>query len=152
MRDEMLVDGQGFIIVYSITDPASFDEVSHLYEAILKAKDADGNVPCVLAGNKVDLANERAVLTEQGEEQARRMGPFTKFFETSAKAEPSINVKEIFEEIVRLINAREGNVEEVEEDMSKIGPDRGAPVATSSGEVERNTQKKKKKKKKCRIL
>jgi small GTP-binding protein len=150
MRDELLVDGDGFIIIYSITDPASFEEVQTLYDSILKVKNKSESIPCILAGNKIDLEDEsRAVLKEQGEEQAKKMGKYCKFYETSAKAEPPVNVKTLFEEIVRLINNKDGNVEEQQEDMSQVGPQKVVPTQQPK---ENNKQQKKNKKKKCLIL
>jgi len=146
MRDELLGDGDGFIVVYSITDPTSFEEVSNLYEAILKTKNKDEGVPCILAGNKVDMENDRAVPKEHGEDQAMKMGSLCRFFETSAKADPSINVKEIFEELVRLINQKDGGAKEENETQKTSGEkkENASPAAT--------TKKTEKKKKPCSIL
>jgi GTPase SAR1 family protein len=43
--------GQGFLIVYSVTNPSSFHEVSQFRDQILRAKDVD-NVPIVIVANK----------------------------------------------------------------------------------------------------
>jgi small GTP-binding protein len=149
IRDELLEDGHGFIIVYSITDPASFDEVSSLYESILKTKNKDEGIPCILAGNKVDLEEERAVPREQAEELVERMGGLCKFYETSAKAEPSINVKEIFEELVRLINQKEMSTEpQINEPTA---PEKNGKNVTKQNSNP-NEKKVEKRKKACNIL
>ncbi len=58
MRDQYMRTGQGFVLVYSITSRASFDEIDAFREQILRVKDQD-YVPVLLAGNKCDLENER---------------------------------------------------------------------------------------------
>eukprot|EP00968_Pinguiococcus_pyrenoidosus_P011282 scaffold903_cov262-Pinguiococcus_pyrenoidosus.AAC.17 len=50
--DASAASGKGFLLVYSITDPNSFEEVSRVLSKILRIKDCD-SVPMVLAGNKV---------------------------------------------------------------------------------------------------
>ena len=55
MRDQYMRTGQGFLIVYSVTSPSSFHEVSQFRDQILRVKDAD-NVPIVIVGNKVRVA------------------------------------------------------------------------------------------------
>lgn len=39
MRDLYMKNGQGFILVFSITAPATFDELTELYKQILRVKD-----------------------------------------------------------------------------------------------------------------
>ena len=51
MRDQYMRTGQGFLIVYSVTSPSSFHEVSQFRDQILRVKDAD-TVPIVIVGNK----------------------------------------------------------------------------------------------------
>lgn len=70
MRDQYMRTGQGFVMVYSITSRSSFDEINAFREQILRVKDKD-TVPMVLAGNKCDLATERQVTTNEGQELAR---------------------------------------------------------------------------------
>lgn len=52
--------GEGFLLVYSITDRDSFDSVSAYHQQILRVKDTE-SVPIVLVGNKCDLEDERRV-------------------------------------------------------------------------------------------
>ena len=58
MRDQYMRTGQGFVMVYSITSRASFDEITTFHEQILRVKDRD-YVPSLIAGNKCDLERER---------------------------------------------------------------------------------------------
>lgn len=52
--------GEGFVLVYSITDVDSFREIRDFQQGIARVKDQD-YFPAVLAGNKCDLEYERQV-------------------------------------------------------------------------------------------
>jgi GTPase KRas protein len=52
--------GEGFLLVYSITSRASFEEVMAYQKTILRVKDKD-LFPMILVGNKCDLGHERQV-------------------------------------------------------------------------------------------
>merc|ERR1712100_220397 len=96
-------DGKGFLLVYSITDKSSFDQMNNLYDKICRTKDTQ-NAPIVLAGNKCDLNDQRQVSTEEGQKlAAERNCPF---FETSAKSK--INNEACFNELVREIRRSSG--------------------------------------------
>nr|CAB3265432.1 ras-related protein RAP-1B homolog [Phallusia mammillata] len=90
MRDLYMKNGQGFVLVYSITSQASFNDLSDLREQILRVKDTD-EVPMILVGNKCDLEDERIVTREQGEQLAKEWR--SSFLETSAKSK--INVENV---------------------------------------------------------
>jgi len=73
MRDLYMKNGQGFVLVYSITSQATFNDLADLREQILRVKDQD-DVPMVLVGNKCDLEDERVVGRDQGQNLARQWG------------------------------------------------------------------------------
>jgi len=98
VRDQYMRTGDGFLCVYSVTYIFSFQEVTPLYEHILRVKDCE-KVPFVLVGNKSDLVDQREVTTEQGQQLAATL--HCKFLESSAKSRT--NVVESFHEIVREI-------------------------------------------------
>ena len=102
MRDLYMKNGQGFVLVYSITSQSTFNDLHDLHEQITRIKDTD-DVPIILVGNKCDLINERAVSRDQGANLARSFNNCT-FLETSAKAKT--NVGDIFHDLVRQINLR----------------------------------------------
>lgn len=101
MRDLYMKNGQGFLLVYSITAQSTFNDLSDLREQILRVKDTD-DVPMILVGNKCDLEDERIVGKDQGQSLARQIN--CAFLETSAKLK--INVNEIFYDLVRQINQK----------------------------------------------
>merc|ERR1711982_34493 len=90
MRDLYMKNGQGFVLVYPIIAPSTFNDLPDLREQILRAKDMD-DVPMVLVGNKCDLTDQRAISTEQGDVLAKK---FNCVFLESAKTK--INVEQIF--------------------------------------------------------
>nr|CAD7441668.1 unnamed protein product [Timema bartmani] len=88
MRDLYMKNGQGFVLVYSITAQSTFNDLQDLREQILRVKDTD-DVPMVLVGNKCDLEDERVVGKDQGVNLARQFN--CAFMETSAKAKINVN-------------------------------------------------------------
>ncbi|XP_027201831.1 RAS oncogene family member Rap1 [Dermatophagoides pteronyssinus] len=102
MRDLYMKNGQGFVLVYSITAQSTFNDLQDLREQILRVKDTD-DVPMILVGNKCDLEDERVVGKDQGANLARSFSNCA-FLESSAKAK--INVNEIFNDLVRQINRK----------------------------------------------
>jgi len=99
MRDLYIKNGQGFILVYSLVNQQSFQDIQPMREQICRLKGTD-KVPIVLVGNKVDIEQDREVRREEGCRLAQQWG--CPFFETSAKRKT--NVDELFAEIVRETN------------------------------------------------
>ena len=98
MREQYMRDSDGFMFVYSTTDRATFDELSLFAEQLSRVQDCDvQRVPLVVVGNKIDLVNERAVTTGEGQDFAKSLGAL--FIETSAKTR--FNVDECFADLVR---------------------------------------------------
>ena len=107
MRDLAIKNGDGFMLVYSITSQAAFNDLQDLYEQLCRVKDED-DVPIVLVGSKCDLEDERVVGRDQGVNLARQWGSHCSFMEVSAKAR--INISEAFFQLVRLIQAKKGKM------------------------------------------
>jgi GTPase KRas protein len=60
MREQYMRRGEGFLLVYSITDRNSFDSISAYHRQILRVKESE-SVPIALVGNKCDLEDGRCV-------------------------------------------------------------------------------------------
>ncbi|KAG2213844.1 hypothetical protein INT47_001113 [Mucor saturninus] len=104
LRDQWIRDGEGFLIVYSITSRSTYDRVNRFRDQIFRVKDLD-KVPLILVGNKSDKVTDREVSREEGAAKARAL--HCDFVETSAKT--CVNVERSFYSVVRLIrHAREG--------------------------------------------
>ncbi|CEP20014.1 hypothetical protein [Parasitella parasitica] len=100
MRDLYMKNGQGFVLVFSITSQITLTDLHEIREQIRRVKGTE-NVPMVLVGNKCDLENERAVSREKGMALSQQWGG-KPFYETSARFK--INVDEVFYDVVRQIN------------------------------------------------
>ena len=102
MREQYMRGGEGFILVYTVTEKRSFQEVRRFKEMIDRVRNYE-KVPIVVIGNKKDLEHKRQVSTKEGELMAKEFD--CPFFETSASLRH--NVDETFEEIVRCIRRKE---------------------------------------------
>ncbi|KAG9260983.1 ras-related and estrogen-regulated growth inhibitor isoform X1 [Astyanax mexicanus] len=89
--------GDGFLIMYSVTDRSSFEAVSRLKRLIDHVKQTLG-IPTVIVANKSDMENGRAVRTEEGQALARDLR--CSFFEVSV-AEGSSAVEAAFGQLIR---------------------------------------------------
>lgn len=102
MREQYMRGGEGFVLVYSITEKRSFQELWRFKEMIDRVRNYEP-VPVVLVGNKSDLHRQREVSQRDGEAMAKEFD--CPFFESSAALRH--NVDEIFYEIVRCIRKKE---------------------------------------------
>jgi small GTP-binding protein len=82
----------GFIIVYAVNNPKSFEQVQYWIDTIEEGTDLKKK-PSVLLANKIDL--ERSVTKEEGEEFAKSKS--ITYSETSAKT--GLNIKETFDNL-----------------------------------------------------
>ncbi|CAI2735805.1 unnamed protein product [Schistosoma spindalis] len=92
-----------FILVYSITNKASFDELQPLYTelALIKMEELP-KIPIMLVGNKIDENDNREVSPAHGKALAQKWK--CGFMETSAKS--NLNVKEVFQELLKMETRR----------------------------------------------
>lgn len=114
LRDQWIRDGEGFVLVYSISSRSSFTRITRFHNQIQRVKESSSSspsypgsplsatgpqapVPIMLVGNKSDRVTEREVSTQEGHALARELG--CEFVEASAKN--YINVEKAFYDVVR---------------------------------------------------
>jgi len=98
MREQYMRSGEGFLLVFSLAERASFEEIYKFHKQVLRVKDRD-EFPMLIVGNKADLDKNRQVSVEECENMAKQLK--TPFIECSAKNR--MNVDQAFFELVRLI-------------------------------------------------
>ncbi|KAK2187275.1 hypothetical protein NP493_174g03083 [Ridgeia piscesae] len=103
MREQYMRSGEGFLLVFSVTDRNSFDEIYKFHKQILRVKDRD-EFPMILVGNKADLEHQRVISTGEGIELSQQLGIC--YIEASAKIR--MNVDQAFHELVRIIRYHRG--------------------------------------------
>lgn len=100
MRDLYMKTGEGFLLVFSLTDRHTFEEISTFYNQIMRVQGETVQfVPMMLVGNKNDLINERQVSHEEAIQLAKRFD--CAYIETSAKT--GLNVVDAFHGLVKMI-------------------------------------------------
>lgn len=102
VRDQYLKRGQGFLLVYSIADSESFQQLKRIYAQLLRTKGDHTQMSCVVVGNKLDLAAQRAVSYDEGKLFATHAR--SPFVEISAKNRGQ--VEEVFALLVRNIREK----------------------------------------------
>lgn len=90
----------GAIFLYDVTNKKSLDD-QHEWTTIFREK--NGNTPILLAGNKVDLEDQREVPRELGIQVAKQTG-MSGFVEVSAKS--GANVQKTFDLLTELMVKR----------------------------------------------
>ncbi|XP_047992520.1 ras-like protein 2 [Leguminivora glycinivorella] len=98
MREQYMRSGEGFLLVFSVAEHSSFDEIYKFHKQILRVKDRD-EFPMLMVGNKADLEAQRVVSLEEAQALSRQLK--VPYIECSAKAR--MNVDQAFHELVRLV-------------------------------------------------
>ncbi|KIK63207.1 hypothetical protein GYMLUDRAFT_485395 [Collybiopsis luxurians FD-317 M1] len=90
--------GKGFVLVFSLTQETSLEEVDQLRKDIIRIKGVSSDsIPIVVVGTKSDLVSERAV--HENTIQSLSSQWWLPFYETSAML--NLHVSEVFEHLVR---------------------------------------------------
>ena len=126
LRDQWIRDGEGFVLVYSISSRASFQRIQKFHHQIQRVKESAaagsptfpgsplsqtlgsislGPAPVMLVGNKCDRVTEREVSTQEGSALAKSLN--CDFVEASAKN--CINVEKAFYDVVRQLRRQRAN-------------------------------------------
>ncbi|XP_072357691.1 GTP-binding protein REM 2-like isoform X2 [Scyliorhinus torazame] len=103
MQENCLELGDAYIIVFSVTDRASFQMAEEL-RAKLRGRRPSEDIPIILVGNKADLVRSREVTLEDA--QTRAVSFECKYIETSAALHH--NTRELFDGVVRQLRLRRG--------------------------------------------
>jgi small GTP-binding protein len=90
---------QGYLLIFSLTDRSSFDQIPPLREKLLQARGGT-IIPMVLVGNKSDLNADRQVSSDEAEALASKWQ--MPYLEISAKKRLSSDLP--FVELARLIH------------------------------------------------
>ena len=99
---ESYYDGSdGIILMYDVTNPESFHNISLWRDSILNL--ATNDVKLILLGNKCEAGGKRKVTVESGKSLASSFG--IPFLEVSAKE--SLNIDETFQTIIQLLATEE---------------------------------------------
>ncbi|KAL1131892.1 hypothetical protein AAG570_011503 [Ranatra chinensis] len=98
MREQYMRSGEGFLLVFSVTDRASFDEVYKFHKQILRVKDRD-EFPMLMVGNKSDLEHQRIISAAEAHNVSGELR--IPYIECSAKLR--VNVDQAFHELVRIV-------------------------------------------------
>ncbi|BFY96978.1 hypothetical protein BsWGS_00020 [Bradybaena similaris] len=101
IRDNYFRSGEGFLCVFSIKEQESFQATQDFREQILRVKN-DENIPFLLVGNMVDLAEQRQVSVDEATKRAQEWK--VNYVETSAKTRA--NVDKVFYDLMREIRSR----------------------------------------------
>lgn len=102
-KDNYYRSGDGFVLVFSITESYTFDEIRGFREQILRVKNdkLPKDIPMIVIGNKCDLDGKRQVSEEDAMNEAMKWG--CKYMETSAKT--NLNVDNAFYDIMRQVHS-----------------------------------------------
>lgn len=126
LRDQWIRDGEGFVLVYSISSRPSFTRIQRFHSQIQRVKESAaagsptypgsplaqtmgsatfGPAPVMPVGNKCDRVTEREVSTQEGSALAKQLG--CDFVEASAKN--CVNVEKAFYDVVRRLRNQRAN-------------------------------------------
>ncbi|TID22414.1 ras-domain-containing protein [Venturia nashicola] len=143
LRDQWIRDGEGFVLVYSISSRASFTRIEKFHRQIQRVKESSqssspnypgsplsatsngsaswGPAPVMLVGNKCDRVTEREVSTQEGSALARELG--CDFVEASAKN--CVNVEKAFYDVVRSLRRQKQQLYRTSDRRGTHTSDRG---------------------------
>ncbi|XP_037542270.1 ras-related protein Ral-B [Nematolebias whitei] len=102
IRDNYFRSGEGFLLVFCITEQESFSATDEFREQILRVKAEEDKIPLLLVGNKSDLEDRRQVSVDEARGKAEEWG--VQYVETSAKTRA--NVDKVFFDLMREVRGK----------------------------------------------
>jgi len=171
LRDQWIRDGEGFVLVYSISSRPSFTRIQKFYKQIQRVKESSqsgsptypgsplsassmggsgfGPAPVMLVGNKCDRVTEREVSTQEGYSLAKDLG--CDFVEASAKN--CINVEKAFFDVVRQLRRQKQQLYRPSDKRGSGGDRHGQRTNSHRSDLSgRSHRNRKDKKSNCVIL
>lgn len=124
------------ILVYDITDQDSFQKVKNWVKELKRMLGSE--IILAIAGNKIDLEEQRTVMEEEALSYAESVGAH--YFETSAKTND--NVEEVFVELTRLMvqHAQQNHQKQRTMTQQQFGQRRLIVEDSSEGNDDNQTQ------------
>jgi DIRAS family GTP-binding Ras-like protein 2 len=98
MRQLAIAQADAIILVYSIDDVTSFDEVTRLREQVIDERRRKTPIPIVVVGNKTDVKSAKRVVVREVAQCTVEIEWGNHFMETSAKE--NLNITRIFNELL----------------------------------------------------
>jgi GTPase KRas protein len=154
LRDQWIRDGEGFVLVYSISSRSSFARIQRFHSQIQRVKETAmagsptypgspisasppvfGQAPVMLVGNKCDRVTEREVSTQEGQALAKDLG--CDFVEASAKN--CVNVEKAFFDVVRQLRRQRHQGAGRHSDRDRSDKTRGPRVPGGNSDRTRGT-------------
>ncbi|KAF2857945.1 protein ras-2 [Piedraia hortae CBS 480.64] len=143
LRDQWIRDGEGFVLVYSVSSRSSFVRVQRFHHHVQRIKGTSttalpaypgspaglpsspppGPAPVMLVGNKCDRVTEREVSTQEGSALAKQLN--CDFVEASAKT--CINVEKAFYDVVRQLRKQRAGLTDATPTAGPDPPVNGQP-------------------------
>ncbi|XP_023330150.1 ras-related protein rapC [Eurytemora carolleeae] len=105
MRRLSITSGHAFLLVYSVTDPSSLELIQTRIEEIQQQRPDFKELPIVIAGNKVDLADEgREIFIEDVIDWAAYTIPNKRLKVVECSARDTYNVNGVFKAFLEISN------------------------------------------------
>lgn len=98
LRSTWFIGSDGFLLVYNMCSRQSFVEAQSFLEQIKRHND-DAPMPFMVVATHADMAAQRTVTAEEGQDFAKMCGQYAGYVEVSNK--DRVNVDEAFSELVR---------------------------------------------------
>jgi len=143
LTENFLQTGDGFVIVYSVTDRKSYITVPRYKEMIEESCDRANQGPAslLLIGNKTDLEEHRTVAKREGQNLAQRYG--WSFGEASAAEYDGVD--KCFYELLREIRARRRKMSPSEFPMLHLSDLRQSTCSDIDSQTDESASESKKK-------
>jgi len=98
MREQYMRSGEGFLLVFSVADRNSYEEIYKFHKQILRVKDRD-EFPMMIVANKCDLEHQRVI----SQLEVQQLGQQLKIPALECSAKLRMNVDVSFHDLIRLV-------------------------------------------------